>query len=230
MGEEIPDALLIEPHSEDDAERWLTQVVEWVGSGFDPESSFAMFEIRAGHTVEEIVRAHAAELDRLLAVVTELLGSRFDDLAYREALAWPGQHDRERWRLGTSPPPSMARAPRWWLVERDEQGERSPDPTTGLAHEDAEGLWWMWEPATHKFHSGDGWMHTDYYYRAQARRGEWVESEMGPLRFTALAPGDARRLMASSEIRGVSDPELLAERHTDLDARDPEELLRDASP
>jgi hypothetical protein len=227
MRAEIPDAVLSEPTSEDDAERWLSQVIEWVGSGFDPESSFVEFEIRAGDDVHELAREHSVELDRLLGRAKKILGRRLHDLAYREALAWMTEHDRDRWRAGTAPPPSISPAPRWWLVERDEQGDRSPDPTTGVAYEDAEGGWWIWDPATHKLHSAGGWMHTDYYYRARAHRDRWVETEVGRLRFSALTPDAARRLMASNGAGGVSDPRLLSERRDDPRAREAEELLRE---
>lgn len=117
--------------------------------------------------------------------------------------------------------------PRWWLVERDEQGAGSPDPTTGLAYEDECGVWWIWEPATGKLHADTPWLFTDYHHRAKERQGRFIDTEVGKLRFTPLSPRAAKRVIESGGASGVSDSKLLQMRRDDGRALDPDRVLRE---
>jgi len=101
----------------------------------------------------------------------------------------------------------------------------SPDPTTGVAYEDEKGTWWIWEPATRRLHADTPWLFTDYYHRARAHRGQFVDTGYGQVRFTPLTPDEAKSIMQSKRVGGVSDKKLLDLRQRDEHTLDPYAIL-----
>jgi hypothetical protein len=165
---------------------------------FDPNRGF-------GSDAVDPCRGHAdlGRLDAALAAASALLGSRLRDLTYRAAVAYLSAHPECQVEPATQPPA------RWWLIERD------PDETPAVAYEDADGMWWEYEPATGRLHN-HSWLFTDYYYNL-GKHG---------LRFSPLSAAGAREAIAARK-GPVSPRELVSFRAADVDAMDPGAVLGD---
>ena len=97
---------------------------------------------------------------------------------------------------------------RWWLVQRP----GIVDQGTSVCYEDAQGLWWEYDPDTRMLHDTP-WLITAY------RNGR-----DDPYRYSRLMPREAK-LWMSRELGGDRDDALLAARSGDKRALDPIKVL-----
>lgn len=220
----LPDGLAT-PSTVAEAEAWIELAVAWFGPRFHPESAFREYRgvrVRQGEAFLDLSEEQEDQLDAALQAAKQLLGSRVGDLAYRSADAYLAEIDIDwsEWARPVSQPPA-----RWWLIERDEQGATSPAPRTDVAYEDEKSTWWIWEPATRQLHCDEPWLFTDYYYRARAHRGQFIDTGYEQIRFTPLTPDEAKSMIGSKRVGGASDQEFLNLRKRDEHARDPYTIL-----
>jgi hypothetical protein len=218
-----PDHLagLARPETAGEAEDWLAAAVAALGPRFDPDTGFG------DYWLDEQLHER---LESDLVHVRGLLGDRTRDLTYRAADDWLSELDPEYrvWARPVTQPPA-----RLWLVERPDLADRSDtlDPSRGVAFEDGEGIWWIWEPATSRFHNDTPWLFTEFYFFGGARRGVFVQNDESTqrVRFIPLAPADARRLLHDREIGGAGAKFIAMRESDDVTPPDLEQALAAAT-